>query len=81
MAGIYSYATWTLIRSCITLRLKISMKTSLETSTRDSIRVDTDHCLGGKVMTEFVALRPKLYAYKKLDGEEDKRCKELRSVW
>ena len=29
--------------------------------------------LGGAIMTEFVALRPKLYSYKKLDGEEDKR--------
>ena len=31
--------------------------------------------LGGKIMTEFVALRPKLYSYKKLHGSEDKRCK------
>ena len=28
-------------------------------------------------MTEFVALRPKLYAYRKLDGKEDKRCKGI----
>ena len=26
-------------------------------------------------MTEFVALRPKLYSYKVLDGSEDKKCK------
>ena len=31
--------------------------------------------LGGAIMTEFVALRPKLYSYKKLDGAEDKKCK------
>ena len=32
--------------------------------------------LDGKVMTEFVALRAKLYAYKKIDKEtEEKRCK------
>ena len=30
--------------------------------------------LGGTIMTEIVALRPKLYSYKKLDGSEDKRC-------
>ena len=34
--------------------------------------------LGGKIMTEFVALRPKLYSYKKLDGSEDKRCKGIK---
>ena len=34
--------------------------------------------LGGKVMTEFVALRPKLYAYRKLDGAEDKKCKGIK---
>ena len=34
--------------------------------------------LGGKIMTEFVALRPKLYSYKKLDGAEDKRCKGIK---
>ena len=34
--------------------------------------------LGGKIMTEFVALRPKLYAYRKLDGAEDKKCKGIK---
>ena len=36
--------------------------------------------LGGKIMTEFIALRPKLYAYRKLYSEEDKRCKGIKSV-
>ena len=35
------------------------------------------HKLGGKIMTGFVALRPKLYSYKKLDGLKDKKCKEM----
>ena len=34
--------------------------------------------LGGKIMTEFVALRPKLYSYKKLDGSEGKKCKGIK---
>ena len=34
--------------------------------------------LGGKIMTEFMALRPKLYFYKKLDGSEDKKCKGIK---
>ena len=29
-------------------------------------------------MTEFVALRPKFYSYKKLDGVEDKKCKGIK---
>ena len=33
---------------------------------------------GGKIMTEFVALRPKLYSYKRIDGAEDKKCKGIR---
>ena len=33
--------------------------------------------LGGKIMTEFVALRPKLCSYKKLDGSEGKKCKGI----
>ena len=33
--------------------------------------------LGGAIMTEFVALRPKLYSHKKLDGSEDKKCKGI----
>ena len=34
--------------------------------------------LRGKKMTEFMALRPKLYSYKKLDGSEDKKCKGIK---
>ena len=34
--------------------------------------------LGGKIMTEFVALRPKLYSCKKLGGSEDKKCKGIK---
>ena len=34
--------------------------------------------LRGKIMTEFVALRPKLYSYKVLDGSEDKKCKGIK---
>ena len=34
--------------------------------------------LGGKIMTEFVALRPKLHSYEKLDRVEDKKCKGIK---
>ena len=34
--------------------------------------------LGGKIITEFVALRPKLYSYRELDGSEDKKCKGIK---
>ena len=34
--------------------------------------------LGGKIMTEFVALRPKIYFYKKLDASKDKKCKAIK---
>ena len=41
--------------------------------------------LGGKIMTEFIALSPKLYSYKKVDGSEDtakwdkvKKCKGIK---
>ena len=33
---------------------------------------------GGKIMTEFVALRPKLYSYKVSDGFTDKKCKGIK---
>ena len=33
--------------------------------------------LGGKIMTEFVVLRPKTYSYLTDDCEEDKRRKEV----
>ena len=36
------------------------------------------HELGGKIMTDFMALRPRLYSYKKLDGSEDKKCKGIK---
>ena len=34
--------------------------------------------LGGKIMTEFVALRTKLYSYKVPDGSEEKKCKGIK---
>ena len=34
--------------------------------------------LGGAIMTEFVALRPTLYSYRKLDGAEDKKYKGIK---
>ena len=34
--------------------------------------------LGGTIMTEFVALRPKLYSYRVLDGVENKTCKGIK---
>ena len=34
--------------------------------------------LGGKLMTDFVALRPKLCSYKKLHGLENKKCKRIK---
>ena len=34
--------------------------------------------LGGAIMTEFVALRPKLYSYRRLDGMCDKKCKGIK---
>ena len=35
--------------------------------------------LGGAIMTEFMALRSRLYFYKKLDGSEDKECKGIKN--
>ena len=34
--------------------------------------------LGGTIMTEFVALRPKLYSYNVLNGKESKKCKGIK---
>ena len=34
--------------------------------------------LEGAIMTELVALRPKLYSYRKLNGAEDKKCKGIK---
>ena len=44
---------------------------------RKVIRLMKDE-LKGKIMIEFVALRAKLYAYKTLDGREDKKCKGVK---
>ena len=35
---------------------------------------------GGKIMTEFAALRPKTYSYLIDDGKNDKKAKEQKSV-
>ena len=34
--------------------------------------------LGGVIITEFIALRPKIYSFRKLDGTEDKKCKGIK---
>ena len=36
--------------------------------------------LGGKIMAEFVALRPKTYSYLMDDGNSDKKAKGLKNV-
>ena len=36
--------------------------------------------LGGKIMTEFVALRLKTYSYLMDDGNSDKKAKETKYV-
>ena len=36
--------------------------------------------LRGAIMTEFVALRPKLYSFRCLDGAEDKKCKGIKNA-
>ena len=36
--------------------------------------------LGGKIITEFVALRPKTYSYLTDDGKEDKKAKGTKKV-
>ena len=37
--------------------------------------------LGGKIMTEFMALRPKLYSYKVSNGFPDKKCKGIKKCF
>ena len=38
--------------------------------------------LGGKIMTEFLALKAKMYAYRKIDkGVKEKHCKDTKRVW
>ena len=44
---------------------------------RKVIRLMKDE-LGGNIIIGFVALRPKSYAYTKLDNKEDKRCKGIK---
>ena len=34
--------------------------------------------LGGKIMVEFVGLRPKLYSFLMLEGKEEKKCKGIK---
>ena len=34
--------------------------------------------LGGAIMTEFIALRPKLYSYRVLEGVENKKCQGIK---
>ena len=34
--------------------------------------------LGGAIMTQFMALRPKLYSFRQFDGVEDKKCKGIK---
>ena len=36
--------------------------------------------LGGKIMTELVALRPKIYSYLMDDSDNNKKLKEQKSV-
>ena len=36
--------------------------------------------LGGKIITEFVTLRPKTYSFLTDDGKEEKKAKEQRSA-
>ena len=36
--------------------------------------------LGGKIITEFVSVRPKTYSYLTDDGKEDKKAKETKNV-
>ena len=37
--------------------------------------------LGQKIMTEFVALKPKTYSYLMGDGNSNKKSKRTRKMW
>ncbi len=45
---------------------------------KTQLKLDKPIYLGAKIIQGFVGLRAKLYAYKMLDGKEEKKCKGIR---